>query len=107
MTQCKKPNYERRRQARHLREQGLSTAKIGKMMCVGARAVTAMLARSRGGPILRAWIRCRRCSADIAKLSLRSGSWPALCLACLKKQKRPLFRERLLAYRLAKGLTPI
>jgi DNA-binding XRE family transcriptional regulator len=107
MVQGRKPDYEKRKQARRLHQEGLSTTKIGKIMGVEAGAVTAMLARSRGGPILNAWIRCRRCDADIAKLSLRSGSWPVLCLACLKKQKRPLFRERLLAYRLSKGLTPI
>jgi DNA-binding XRE family transcriptional regulator len=107
MTQGRKPDYERRRQARHLREEGLSTAKIGKIMGVGTRAVTAMIARSRGGPILRAWVRCCHCGADIARLSVRFDTGPALCLPCLKKKKKPLFRERLIAYRLAKELTPV
>jgi DNA-binding XRE family transcriptional regulator len=107
MVQGRKPDYERRRQARQLREQGLSTAKIGKLMGVGTRAVTAMIARSRGGPILRAWIRCCHCGADIARLSVRFDTGPASCLACLKKEKKPLFRNRLIAYRLAKGLTPV
>jgi transposase len=107
MVQGRKPDYERRRQARQLREQGLSTAKIGKIMGVGARAVTAMIARSRGGPILRAWIRCCQCGTNIARISVRFDTGPAHCLSCLKKKKKPLFRERLIAYRLAKGLTPV
>ena len=28
-------------------------------------------------------------------------------MSCLKKKKKPLFRERLIAYRLAKELTPV
>jgi DNA-binding XRE family transcriptional regulator len=107
MTQGRKPNYERRRQARQLREQGLPPDKIGKIMSVGANAVRAMIARSLGGPVLRAWIRCCHCGTDIARLSVRFDTGPAHCLSCLKKKKKPLFRERLIAYRLAKGLTPV
>jgi DNA-binding XRE family transcriptional regulator len=105
VTQGRKPNWQRRQQARQLREQGLSTAKIGKIMGVGANAVRAMIARSQGGPILKAWIRCCQCGTEIARLSVRFDTGPALCLSCLKKKKKPLFRERLIAYRLAKRLT--
>ena len=104
MVQGRKPNYERRRQARKLREQGLSHAEIGKIMGVGSKAVTVMLTKS-GGPV-KAWIRCCQCWVEISQILVRVSSRPTLCLSCLKKEDKPLFRTRLRAYRAAKGLTP-
>jgi DNA-binding XRE family transcriptional regulator len=104
MEKGRKPNYERRRQARKLREQGLSRAEIGKIMGVGSKAVTLMLAKS-GGPV-KAWVRCCQCGVEITQVLVRITNGSAHCLKCLKKEKKPPFGTRLRAYRVVKGLTP-
>lgn len=86
MVRGRKPNFERRRQARKLREQGLSHAEIGKRMGVGSKAVVLMLTKS-GGPV-KAWVRCQ-CGVNIAQIQVRVTNGLAYCLKCLKKEDKP------------------
>src|SRR5437868_4414964 len=104
MVQGRKPNYERRRQTRKLREQGLPHAEIGKILGVGSKAVTLMLTKS-GSPV-KAWVRCCQCGVEITQIQVRITNGPAHCLKCLKKEVKPPFGTRLRAYRVANGLTP-
>jgi DNA-binding CsgD family transcriptional regulator len=88
-----------------LRAQGLSLAEIGARMGCTKQAVYQLLQKMK---VIRApeYITCRKCGASICPT--RRGMWTvrhALCLSCLDGNPKAGFGQRLLAFRLARGMT--
>jgi transcriptional regulator with XRE-family HTH domain len=95
----RRPDPQKREQARRLRARGLSPAQIAKALGCSRQAVANMLQ----DPFV---IRCRSCRAEVCPAA-RKGMWlgrGVLCLACLAKAPDAPFEERLRALRLARGL---
>jgi transcriptional regulator with XRE-family HTH domain len=104
MVQGRRPDMAKRLKARKLRELGWTNARIAALMGISIQAVSR-LANSLG-PIKSPDLVCAKCRLAIienAGLKFRNGS--CLCLACLKRTKRPTFAVRLKAYRLSRGWT--
>jgi transcriptional regulator with XRE-family HTH domain len=97
------PNLQRRQQAVNLRKEGLTLPQIGQRMGISKQAVHQLLGKSAGlRPIL-----CRLCHSVIvkARLGIDSTRLKPLCLRCLPNLSNAKFGERLLAFRVARGLT--
>jgi putative transcriptional regulator len=104
LVQGRRPDYEKRRQARALRENGWTNARIAKLMGISKQAVSR-LANSLGS-VKAPDLLCSKCRAVIIpNANWRSRNGACLCLPCLKRKKRPTFAERLKTYRLDRGLS--
>jgi transcriptional regulator with XRE-family HTH domain len=101
-----KLNLKRRRQARQLRQQGLSLAAIGERLGgISRQAVHHLL--NRDSRARRADEVCGRC-CNAYITTIRGGSRrsrSALCRGCLVAIPEVAFAERLKTFRLAAGLT--
>jgi transcriptional regulator with XRE-family HTH domain len=94
---------DRKRQAAVLRAKGLSLTEIGRRLGCSKQAVDGLLRRAQGARAPE-HVTCRACGAVLC--AARQGMWStryALCLACLPPDAG--FGQRLLAFRLARGLT--
>jgi DNA-binding CsgD family transcriptional regulator len=94
---------DRKRQAAALRAEGLSLAEIGRRLGCSKQAVDGLLRRAKGARAPE-HVTCRECGAVLC--AARQGMWStryALCLGCLPSDAG--FGQRLLAFRLARGLT--
>jgi len=104
MVQGRRPDMEKRLKVRSLREQGWTNARIAKLMRISEQAASR-LANSLG-PVKAPDLLCSKCRAVIIpNANWKSRNRACLCLACLKRKKRPTFAERLKAYRLDRGLS--
>jgi transcriptional regulator with XRE-family HTH domain len=98
------PDVGRRRQAAELRARGLSLAEVGRRLGISKQAAHQLL-RGAGAPGPGP-VRCAACGAAVGRPALRTRRTPpALCPACLAKRPGAPFGLRLLAHRLAAGLS--
>jgi transcriptional regulator with XRE-family HTH domain len=94
---------DRKRQAAALPAKGLSLAEIGRRLGCSKQAVDGLLRRAKGARAPE-HVTCRACGAVLC--AARQGMWTvryALCLTCLSPDAG--FGRRVLAFRLARGLT--
>jgi transcriptional regulator with XRE-family HTH domain len=99
------PDLKRRELIRQLRKEGLTLEEIAAKLDCTKQAI-ARLARpsQRNIPLIE--IRCKRCRKLIRAMRVRKQrAGRVSCLACLAQQPDPPFSERLLAHRIAAGLT--
>jgi transcriptional regulator with XRE-family HTH domain len=100
-----KPDAERRRTIAELRQQGLTLAEIGRRLGISRQCVCQTLHRT-SRPRRPLGLSCSRCGRDIVSAdALHRNREVALCLACLDQQPKAPFGQRLLALRLAMGLS--
>jgi transcriptional regulator with XRE-family HTH domain len=103
----RRTDRERRRQAARLRAEGLTLAQIAHELGVTPQAVHQLL-HPRGQPASAAQVSlcCRDYRKPIcpARQGMRTAK-RAVCLACLAQRPGVDFGQRLLAFRLAWGLT--
>jgi transcriptional regulator with XRE-family HTH domain len=103
MTQGRKPNIQRRREAAQLRGQGLSLKEIARHFGISRQGVASLLSPLRKPHA----VACRRCGKAIAPAgAVPRDAGKALCLDCLAKDPMAPLGDQLRAYRLAAGLTP-
>jgi transcriptional regulator with XRE-family HTH domain len=103
MPSGRKPNYERRGRILELRAEGMSFAKIARMVGVTPEGVRQTL---RPKPRHRSlFVRCRECGGQInAAGAVPRDDGDVLCLRCLSRQPAVPFGEYLKAFRLEAGL---
>jgi transcriptional regulator with XRE-family HTH domain len=97
-----KPNLVRRRQAKKLREQGLTLSQIAERLGITSQGVHRLLGRRAPRPIC-----CRKCGAVIVPIGSPGADVMRrrpVCLACLASMPDAGFGERLRALRLARGM---
>ena len=99
----RKPDLERRALAQRLRQQGLTHKQIAARLRITRQGVAHLLK----APRRQAATHCRTCGIVIAEgePALDSVSCSPYCLTCLAKMPAVSFGERLLAWRLSRGLT--
>jgi transcriptional regulator with XRE-family HTH domain len=86
-----------------LRARGLSLAEVGRRLGVSRQCVHAALKRADAKRI-----RCKACARDINSAgALPRDDKAAYCLGCLAARPESTTAERLLAYRLAAGLSVV
>jgi transcriptional regulator with XRE-family HTH domain len=101
----RKLNQDLRQRVAALRGQGLTYAEIGRLFGVTKQWVGQLL-RSAGLTAPLPPVRCRACGTPLAEAHLLVGHHHvALCLACLAEAPNATLAVRLLAHRLAAGLS--
>ena len=105
MPSGRKPNLERRRQAMHLRETGLTLYQIAQRFGVTKQAVWSLLHNRPQRTSARA-VPCCACGGRIVSAgAVRRDAATALCLDCLRGRPDAPFGQRLKSLRLAAGLS--
>jgi DNA-binding XRE family transcriptional regulator len=99
----RKPNLERRNQARNLRRQGLTIGQIAAELGITPQGAHHLLSKSAGlRPIM-----CRKCGVMVfeGKRGVDNIKYPPVCLRCLANMPDAAFGDRLRSVRLARGLS--
>jgi DNA-binding XRE family transcriptional regulator len=96
---------ELRRRAASLRQRGLTLDGIARRLRISPRRVAGLL-REAGIDPRACEVRCAGCRRVLARgaAGLR-GNAPTVCVVCLARTPGVSFGQRLLAYRLAAGMT--
>jgi transcriptional regulator with XRE-family HTH domain len=106
MVAGRKPNLERWRQVEELRAAGLSLPEIGRRLGCTHQAVASVLHNIQTTRARVRSVACAGCGEPIISAGcLPSDRGKALCLSCLAERPEAPFGRRLLAFRLAAGLT--
>jgi hypothetical protein len=102
----RRPNWTRRRQMVRLRDQGLTHVEIGRRLGVTTQCVQITLRKIDRGAPRQAVVLCYACHQEAGRLERKGPkARPVLCLRCLEKLPATPWGERLLAHRIAAGLT--
>jgi transcriptional regulator with XRE-family HTH domain len=105
MPSGRKPNLERRRLVRELREHGRTLTEIAQQFGVSKQAIWSLL-HSRPQRTAARAVACSVCGTMIVSPgALRRDAATALCLPCLRARPETPFAQRLKALRLAAGLS--
>jgi transcriptional regulator with XRE-family HTH domain len=102
----RRPDEGRRRQILELRAQGLTLAKIGRLLGISRQAVQGTLKETGLSLPRRGRVSCRACGREVLNGEYRiECNGPVLCRACLAARPETPFGQRLRSLRLAAGLT--
>jgi transcriptional regulator with XRE-family HTH domain len=105
MVQGRVPDLEKQERVAALRARGWTLTRIAGLMMISTQRVHQILSRKERRTTSWA-VRCRDCRRKIVSRGVIHGETNmVLCLSCLAGHDEATFGERLMAHRLAAGMT--